>query len=362
MTDAASPSPTPGTGGTLDEAVKDYADILAAEDTQEEGEASPPDDEDDREDAAGEDADDGEDEGDPDGGDEADEDDDEGDDDGEESDEDDSEDSDDEDDDKEKGKGKDEPKFTVKVDGEEVEVTQSELLAGYSRQADYTRKTQALSQERESFKEEQESVRAERKQYATLLEKLEDSVKQAAGPEPDWDELYRKDPNEWVRQRELHRARKERLDAIAAEKERVQQADEKERQEQIRQHVATERGRVLEAIPEWKDEKKAEAEQKEIVAYAMENGYTPEELQRIYDHRAVATLRKAMLYDKAAKAGSKAKAKSKAAGKAAGPKTATPGKSRSGKHGQSKQRAQAEARLAQSGDLDDAAALLTNIL
>lgn len=39
----------------------------------------------------------------------------------------------------------------VKVDGEEIEVTLDELKAGYSRQSDYTRKTQALAAEREQM-------------------------------------------------------------------------------------------------------------------------------------------------------------------------------------------------------------------
>lgn len=38
---------------------------------------------------------------------------------------------------------------TVTVDGEEIEVTLDELRNGYSRQADYTKKTQALAAERE---------------------------------------------------------------------------------------------------------------------------------------------------------------------------------------------------------------------
>ena len=37
----------------------------------------------------------------------------------------------------------------VKVDGEDVEVPYSELVKGYSREADYTRKTQALAQQRQ---------------------------------------------------------------------------------------------------------------------------------------------------------------------------------------------------------------------
>lgn len=42
-----------------------------------------------------------------------------------------------------------EPKYVVKVDGREVEVTLEELTAGYSRQQDYTKKTQSLAQERQ---------------------------------------------------------------------------------------------------------------------------------------------------------------------------------------------------------------------
>jgi hypothetical protein len=37
----------------------------------------------------------------------------------------------------------------VKLDGEELQVPLSEAIAGYQRQADYTRKTQELSQQRE---------------------------------------------------------------------------------------------------------------------------------------------------------------------------------------------------------------------
>lgn len=44
--------------------------------------------------------------------------------------------------------------YKVKVDGEVVEVTLKEALAGYQRQADYTRKAQALAAEKEAFQTE----------------------------------------------------------------------------------------------------------------------------------------------------------------------------------------------------------------
>ena len=41
-----------------------------------------------------------------------------------------------------------EPEYEVVVDGQKVKVKQSELLAGYQRQADYTKKTQELAEQR----------------------------------------------------------------------------------------------------------------------------------------------------------------------------------------------------------------------
>jgi hypothetical protein len=43
--------------------------------------------------------------------------------------------------------------YQVKVDGEVIEVSLKEALAGYQRQADYTRKAQALAAEKEEFQE-----------------------------------------------------------------------------------------------------------------------------------------------------------------------------------------------------------------
>lgn len=47
----------------------------------------------------------------------------------------------------------DSPSYTVKIDGQEVPVTLDELLKGYQRQSDYTRKTQALAAERQQMQD-----------------------------------------------------------------------------------------------------------------------------------------------------------------------------------------------------------------
>lgn len=251
-----------------------------------------------------------------------------------------------------------EPRFTVKVDGEEVEVSQSELLSGYQRQQDYTRKTQALAEERKAASQELEQVRAERQQYETLLGQLQEQVESAGEKEPDWDRLYQQDPNEWVRQKELWRDKREKLDAIKQERERIQQQQEQERNQQLVEHVKQESGRLLEAIPEWKDSEVAKKEKERLNEYGQQLGFTAEEMQGIYDHRAVVLMRKAMLYDQATDKRKELRpAKKKGATKTARPGTpSTPG---------SKQRKAAERqreRLAKSGRPQDAAALIESLL
>ena len=65
--------------------------------------------------------------------------------------------------------------YRVKVDGQEVEVPETELLNGYMRQADFTRKTQELAQERERIRQltEQSQVRTQpQMQPAPQVEEL----------------------------------------------------------------------------------------------------------------------------------------------------------------------------------------------
>ncbi len=53
-----------------------------------------------------------------------------------------------------------EPAYTVKVDGEEAQVSLEELQNGYQRQADYTRKTQEIASERERLQQAERIVSA----------------------------------------------------------------------------------------------------------------------------------------------------------------------------------------------------------
>ena len=84
--------------------------------------------------------------------------------------------------------------YRVMVDGNESEVPLSELLAGYQRQQDYTRKTQELSESRKKFGKEVEDRAVEL--YLKAMENGNGGKGNKAGQEPDFNsklaELERK--------------------------------------------------------------------------------------------------------------------------------------------------------------------------
>ena len=245
--------------------------------------------------------------------------------------------------------------FTVKVDGKEVEVTLDELQKGYSRTQDYTRKTQQVAEARKAAEAELQAVRAEREQYAQLLGALSEQVKAAAEPQIDWDRLYREDPIEYVRQREVMRENKEKAAAIQAEQQRLAEIAQQEQMQRFQAVKAKEAQALIEAIPSWKDPAKAKAEKAMLVEFGQKMGFTPQELGNIFDHRVVLALRKAALYDQmqAKRQGIKPVTNN-------GPKPAKPGAA--GRVSQMSDSVRAKQRLAKTGRVEDAASAIELLL
>ena len=245
--------------------------------------------------------------------------------------------------------------FTIKVDGKEVEVTLDELQKGYSRTQDYTRKTQQVAEMRKQTEAELTAIRAEREQYAQLLGALSEQVKTAAEPQIDWDRLYRDDPIEYVRQREVMRENREKAAAIQSEQQRLAEISQQEQMQQLQAHKVKESQALLDAIPTWKDPAKAKAEKTMLIEFGQKMGFTPQELGNIYDHRVVLALRKAALYDQmqAKRQGIKPVTNN-------GPKPAKPGAA--GRVSQMSDSVRAKQRLAKTGRVDDAASAIELML
>jgi hypothetical protein len=203
----------------------------------------------------------------------------------------------------EQDEGEDEqeqPKYRVKAAGEEREVTLDELIKSYQLGTDYTKKSQAVAEERKAVEAERqriEEARYLRDQYAERLQVIEQMLNQQPETE-NLDYLKETDPIGYaVKVAELSQ-REKQLAQVRAEQARIADQQQREQQEQLGQVVQAESRKLAEVIPEYADPQKGETLRRELREFGLKAGFSDQELANVYDSRAVLTLYKAMQYDK----------------------------------------------------------------
>jgi hypothetical protein len=150
--------------------------------------------------------------------------------------------------------------------------------------------------------------------------------------------------------------RDKQLQAVQMERQRVQQEQAAHQQTLLQKHIQGEQAKLIEAIPEFKDDVKAEVVRRDIRNYAKSIGFTDQELSQVYDSRAVLALYKAAQYDKLM--ANKGAATKKVA---TAPKTIRPGTSNP-QSSENEAVKKERARLRQSGNKKDAARLFERFL
>jgi hypothetical protein len=218
------------------------------------------------------------------------------------------------------------PTYRVKVGKEEVDVPLDELLKGYSRTADYTKKTQELAENRKSVEAERQRIDEAsrlRDQYAERLGVIEQMLSQTDKAE-DLSALKENDPIGYAVRVAEQSEREKQLAAVRAERQKLAQSQQAEQGERLKAHLATEAAKLREAIPELSDEVKGEVVKRDIRDFAKSIGFSDQELTQVYDSRAVLTLYKAMQYDKLVKGKTDATKKVSQAPRMLRPGTSTP--------------------------------------
>ena len=189
-------------------------------------------------------------------------------------------------------------RFRVKVDNEELEVDLDELIKGYSRTSDYTKKTQNLAEQRKAVESERTKIDEAAKLRDTYAQRLQVIEQMLTQPTEDLTALKDNDPVGYAIRVAENMEREKQLAAVRAERESVQAKQVAENQERLKSHIAQEAERLRSAIPDFSDEVKGEVIRKEIRDYAKSVGWSDQELSQVYDHRAVLTLYRAMQFDK----------------------------------------------------------------
>jgi len=251
-------------------------------------------------------------------------------------------------------------KYTIKVDGKDYEVDIEELKNGYQRQADYTRKSQALAEQRketEQIQSERMQLEQERQMYANGLQMLQEqqAAKLNDFDSVDWEALKAEDPYQYMIKKDEYRDAQERVSNVVAEQQAVQQEQARQAQQARAHFVQQEYTRLTEALPEWND--KDSTIKKDIQEYATSVGFRPDEISQLADHRSVLIIKKAMEFDKLTK---KVAPKKKAVKKV--PKVQKSGRGNSKEDVATEVAKKKRARLRKSGKQDDAASLFYDML
>lgn len=244
--------------------------------------------------------------------------------------------------------------YTVKVDGEEMQVTSEELVKSYQLERAAQKRMQEAAELRKNSEAEMQALATQREKYGQALERIEaqlNSVQEQ--PKEYWDKLYQEDPLEWAKQRDAYRDRKESLAKVQAERERVNQEQQAQQMQQHQQYLVEQQERLLERIPEWRDEDTAMREKQAIITHAQRMGFSEQELATASDSRAIEVLRKAYLYDELMANKPAAQKKVKKA-----PKVVKSGTPKSKKQVNANRSKQALERLTKTGSKDAAVDLL----
>ena len=248
--------------------------------------------------------------------------------------------------------------YTVKIDGKDTEVTEDELLSGYSRQADYTRKSQVLAEQRKKMDEELAATQQERQQYQSQLEqfKIQADSKLEEFKSVDWTKLKEEDPMEYALKRDQYRELQENKRLVAEEQQNLAQKQQAEMQTKWNEELAKQQEVMAQRLPEWNDPEKGPKLKQNIKSFALKKGFTEQEVDSLIDARSVDVLHKAMMYETLLEAKiSQKKAK-------VVPKVQKPGTPSTKSEVNSEKVKQTRARLKKSGRVDDAALAIKSLM
>jgi hypothetical protein len=249
----------------------------------------------------------------------------------------------------------------VEVNGERRDISLGEWKDAYREAETLKAEREALQAERVSI----EAIKTEKTQeleaqiaQAAGLAQMEMNRLKAASEQINWDELREADPTEWV-------AKRQEIQERAAEIQRVgQQISEqyKQHQAQIEQEAATkhqeqltrERDALLSALPAWQDQSVFERESAQMRDYLAANGFTPEEVGSISDHRMILIAEKARAFDEQSKQVETTRKRVVKVGK----RLARPGSASTKAQAAADQSSALHQQLRKSGRVEDAAALI----
>ena len=264
--------------------------------------------------------------------------------------------SDSDDEDQEEYESQVEPEtYSVKVNGQESQVTLDDLKQGYSGQKFVQQGMQDVANKRKEAENVYEALNNERQQLAQIHQQLQNGGV-AQPPTKPSKELFEADPIGYMQENLDYEEKKANWDKQMAQLQHVSQQNSVA-QQSARQAFLREQMQILQKdIPEFADEKTGQKLKDKLVSIGVKHyGYSNAEIEQITDHRAINVLNDARKYQDIKAGKSKAEVKTKGKKPVVKPgakKMATPN---------AKVRSRQQAKLRKTGNMEDAISLITNV-
>lgn len=187
----------------------------------------------------------------------------------------------------------DQPRHKVKVNGEEIEVTQEELLKGYSREKDYSQKTAELAEQKRAYERQVQQATANERQRLTaamshfvqMVEGGFDPVI-AKGMKTDWAARMREDPVNGP-------AEKAEFDQKLSQFQHARQTLARNAENEHLERVRWNHQELVKQWPEWGDDTKRAEIQDKLRPHFKAYGFTDDEINGTTDYRAFLAMKDA---------------------------------------------------------------------
>ena len=179
--------------------------------------------------------------------------------------------------------------YTVRVNGEDVEVTEDELVRGYSSQSDYTKNTQELAEYRKQLdngaqhlQNEIAQTQAARQEYVNAMSQAIESNYGIAKlfENTDWERLKVEDREEYLTKRDEYREVQDKIRDLQTKQRGAYEQQNREMQAQHQKVLEEEHAKMVQILPEWGEPETQRAIAKSIGEFALSRGYSQEELNQ----------------------------------------------------------------------------------
>ena len=194
----------------------------------------------------------------------------------------------------------DDPEWEIDVDGKPQRVKKSEaadLIRRGMFEADYRKKTAETAEQRRAAEELSRQLQQQREVYATQLDVYLSSLhRDLIGSQPD-PKLIDEDPQEFMRQQAAYNTRAQQFQQAIQHRQALDAHQAQETQRQQAEVVRQEQARLLEVMPELRDEKARATAFSDVAKFLTGVGYSNDELNQLVDHRALMVAMKAAKYD-----------------------------------------------------------------